>query len=112
MGQNCSRKTTRVDFSEDEWETPNTEDSQTSNKKVKKDLTDDIDELEEHMKAQRDVLALLESQLSVLVRDEELLKQSVKYHDNEDDDSNRRSKLRRKRRRNLTYYRSSELLTC
>ena len=112
MGQNCSRKRT-IEFSEDEWDTPISEVNQISIKKVKNDLTGEIGELEEHMKAQRDVLALLENQMSVLIRDEEILNQAVNDCKNEDDDDEkRRSKLRRKRRRNLTYYRSNELLIC
>ena len=64
------------------------------------------------MKAQRDVLELLENQMNVLIRDEEILKHAVNDCKNEDDDEKLRSKLRRKRRRNLTYYRSNELLIC
>ena len=114
MGQNCSRKRSRVQIPEDEWEAPDFDESRFEIKKPKNDLTFKIDELEERMKAQRDVLALLESQMSVLIRDDELLMQSISNCENEvnDDDEKRRSKLRRKRRRNLTYYRSNELLTC
>ena len=114
MGQNCSRKRTQVQLSEDDWETPDFDYFQPGSRKPENDLTIEIDQLEEHMKAQRDVLALLESQMSLLIRDEEILKQSISKRENEvnDDDEKRRSKLRRKRRRNLTYYRSNELLMC
>ena len=101
MGQ-CKSTRRAVDFSDDEseWEVPQTQ----------TDLADDVDselaKIDEHMRAQRDVLALLESQLSVLARDEELISMLG------DDDDQHKRKLRRKRRRHLTYYRSSELITC
>ena len=103
MGQ-CTSQTKQVTnyFTDDEsaeWQKPNLVGQSTK-----------LNQIEQNIQAQRDVLALLESQLSVLSRDEELFKTALM--DNLDDEEHdvRIRKLRRKRRRNLTYYRSKELL--
>lgn len=98
MGQ-CKSTKRYVNFSEDEseWEAPATRNS----------LAGQLTQVDEELRAQRDVMALLESQLSVLARDEEL----VGTLGLDDEDDQRRRKMRRKRRRQLTFYRSSELLT-
>ena len=97
MGQGKSIKK-NVELSEDEseWELPETRD----------EVANELTYIDEHMRAQRDVVALLESQLSVIARDEELVGTLG------DEDDQHRRKLRRKRRRQLTYYRRSELITC
>ena len=97
MGQGKSTKK-NIELSEDEseWELPETRD----------EVANELTYIDEHMRAQRDVVALLESQLSVIARDEELVGTLG------DEDDQHRRKLRRKRRRQLTYYRRSELITC
>ena len=106
MGQKSSKKV--ADFSEDEseWQVPA---SDISNVSVEKD----IENIEEKMAAQRDVIALMENQLSVLNREDKLLRNSVSSIELESEfEYQELMKRKRKRRRYLTYYRSSELLLC
>ena len=103
MGQ-CTSQTKQVTnyFTDDEsaeWQKPNLVGQ---SKK--------LNQIEQNIQAQRDVLALLESQLSVLSRDEELFKTALMNNLDDEEHDVRIRKLRRKRRRNLTYYRSKELL--
>ena len=106
MGQ-CKSTKRNVDFSDDEseWGSPEIQADEFSDD-LRSDVGNELEKIDEHMKAQRDVLALLESQLSVLTRDEELVSTLG------DEDDQHKRKLRRKRRRHLTYYRSNELITC
>ena len=106
MGQKNSKKV--VDFSEDEseWQIPATETPNVS-------LEKDIENIEEKLAAQRDVIALMENQLTVLNREDKLLRNSVSSVELESEcEYQELMKRKRKRRRYLTYYRSSEILLC
>ena len=103
MGQ-CTSQTKQVItyFSEDEtdeWQKPKLMGQ------AKK-----LNQIEHNLKAQQDVLALLESQLSVLTRDEQIFEHTLMDSLDDEEQDVRIRKLRRKRRRNSTYYRNRELL--
>ena len=101
MGQCASSKRAKnfipESIEQEEWASPEPVDTYAS----------ELEKIELHLAAQRDVISLMQSQLDVLIRDEQILTSG-----SEEDERQILMKRKRKRRRQLTHYRSSDLLLC